>query len=31
VAEPLANTSRIAIATRPDEAALIELLQAQPA
>jgi uroporphyrinogen-III synthase len=28
VAEPLAGASRIAVATRPDEAALIELLQA---
>jgi uroporphyrinogen-III synthase len=29
VAEPLAGASRIAIASRPDEAALVELLQAQ--
>jgi hypothetical protein len=28
VAEPLADASRIDIASRPDEAALIELLQA---
>jgi uroporphyrinogen-III synthase len=31
VAEPLAGASRIAIAARPEEAALIELLRAQPA
>ncbi|HEY6024510.1 MAG TPA: uroporphyrinogen-III synthase [Pseudolabrys sp.] len=31
VAEPLAGASRVAIAARPDEAALIELLQAPPA
>jgi uroporphyrinogen-III synthase len=31
VAEPLGNASRIAIAVRPDEAALIELLQVPPA
>jgi uroporphyrinogen-III synthase len=31
VAEPLAGASRIAIAPRPEEAALIALLRAQPA
>ena len=31
VAEPLAGASRIAVAARPDEAALVELLQALPA
>jgi uroporphyrinogen-III synthase len=31
VAEPLVGASRIAVAARPDEAALVELLQAPPA
>jgi uroporphyrinogen-III synthase len=31
VAEPLVGASQIAVAARPDEAALVELLQAPPA